>query len=80
MSEAQHPTARLAQSAERKALNLVVVGSSPTVGVPSWLRPQIVCKLFSLVCALQRSVQSSERCVGLVGLVRCGVHVDFCTT
>ena len=26
-------TARLAQSAERKALNLVVVGSSPTVGV-----------------------------------------------
>ena len=28
-----HPTARLAQSVERKALNLVVVGSSPTVGV-----------------------------------------------
>ena len=27
------PSARLAQSAERKALNLVVVGSSPTVGV-----------------------------------------------
>ena len=27
------PTARLAQSAERKALNLVVVGLSPTVGV-----------------------------------------------
>ena len=26
-------TARLAQPAERKALNLVVVGSSPTVGV-----------------------------------------------
>ena len=26
------PAARLAQSAERKALNLVVVGSSPTVG------------------------------------------------
>ena len=26
-------TARLAQSAERKALNLLVVGSSPTVGV-----------------------------------------------
>ena len=26
-------TARLAQSAERKALNLVVVGLSPTVGV-----------------------------------------------
>ena len=28
--------ARLAQSAERKALNLVVVGSSPTVGVSPW--------------------------------------------
>ena len=28
-----HSEARLAQSAERKALNLVVVGSSPTVGV-----------------------------------------------
>ena len=28
-------TARLAQSAERKALNLVVVGSSPTVGALS---------------------------------------------
>ena len=26
-------TVRLAQSVERKALNLVVVGSSPTVGV-----------------------------------------------
>ena len=32
----RHPTlARLAQSAERKALNLVVVGSSPTVGASS---------------------------------------------
>ena len=30
------PLARLAQSAERKALNLVVVDSSPTVGV-SWI-------------------------------------------
>ena len=33
-------TARLAQSAERKALNLVVVGSSPTVGaflIYSWV-------------------------------------------
>ena len=27
-------SARLAQSVERKTLNLVVVGSSPTVGVP----------------------------------------------
>ena len=32
-SETVGGTARLAQSAERKALNLVVVGSSPTVGV-----------------------------------------------
>ena len=28
----KRPAARLAQSVERKALNLVVVGSSPTVG------------------------------------------------
>ena len=37
VTEQKHPSrvpmARLAQSAERKALNLVVVGSSPTVGV-----------------------------------------------
>ena len=32
MSGLEHK-ARLAQSAERKGLNLVVVGSSPTVGV-----------------------------------------------
>ena len=32
-SNQQAYMARLAQSAERKALNLVVVGSSPTVGV-----------------------------------------------
>ena len=31
-SETDKGTARLAQSAERKALNLVVVGPSPTVG------------------------------------------------
>ena len=30
--EFNYSTARLAQSVERKALNLVVVGSSPTVG------------------------------------------------
>ena len=39
----QQSEARLAQSAERKALNLVVVGSSPTVGAvgtgPSKYRP-----------------------------------------
>ena len=32
MVSRMHATARLAQSAERKALNLVVVGSRPTVG------------------------------------------------
>ena len=32
ISPAASATARLAQSVERKALNLVVVGSSPTVG------------------------------------------------
>ena len=35
--------ARLAQPAERKALNLVVVGSSPTVGV--WMPPYCVTSL-----------------------------------
>ena len=33
IKEPQRNQARLAQSVERKALNLVVVGSSPTVGV-----------------------------------------------
>ena len=33
----QSPDARLAQSVERKTLNLVVVGSSPTVGVTAKL-------------------------------------------
>ena len=32
MCDPQHNQARLAQLVERKALNLVVVGSSPTVG------------------------------------------------
>ena len=36
-------TARLAQSAERKALNLVVVGSSPTVGVYQKVAFQSCC-------------------------------------
>ena len=31
-SNSEVSTARLAQSVERKALNLVIVGSSPTVG------------------------------------------------
>ena len=40
----RYPEARLAQSVERKALNLVVVGSSPTVGV---FLCSIVCRVFS---------------------------------
>ena len=46
----QHtPEARLAQLVERKALNLVVVGSSPTVGVAAKL---CVClPLLALVVA-----------------------------
>ena len=36
--------ARLAQSAERKALNLVVVGSSPTVGV-LWGKRKVAASL-----------------------------------
>ena len=37
-------TARLAQSAERKALNLVVVGSSPTVGASVLLETVIATR------------------------------------
>ena len=36
-------TARLAQSVERKALNLVVVGSSPTVGVYVYITEWRAC-------------------------------------
>ena len=50
--------ARLAQPAERKALNLVVVGSSPTVGVIasvrlSWVRlPQMLrAKCLTVIAA-----------------------------
>ncbi len=35
------PAARLAQPVERKALNLVVVGSSPTVGVSMYSHVQL---------------------------------------
>ena len=39
--------ARLAQSADRKALNLVVVGSSPTVGeCMQWLQGVTLCELY----------------------------------
>ena len=45
-------SARLAQSVERKALNLVVVGSSPTVGILYFL-----LLLFSfMVCILAPTV------------------------
>ena len=44
-------TARLAQSAERKALILVVVGSSPTVGVfASKLRSTMLVRLHRRHC------------------------------
>ena len=45
--------ARLAQSVERKALNLVVVGSSPTVGVTN---PFSTCHLF---CRILEYVMST---------------------
>ena len=46
---AEHRQARLAQSAERKALNLVVVGSSPTVG--AFLLFEIVLGFNDCVCS-----------------------------
>ena len=54
----EQPTARLAQSAERKALNLVVVGSSPTVGVHgvfyemAWMETRKLSALASMWCRL----------------------------
>ena len=50
-------TARLAQPVERKALNLVVVGSSPTVGAFEFLREAIVGAFaggYVLLCAQAR--------------------------
>ena len=52
-------TARLAQSAERKALNLVVVGSSPTVGV--FLQLQSLQKNFQNPCQHVRCEVDAER-------------------
>ena len=49
--------ARLAQSAERKALNLVVMGSSPTVGV-SFIWPQRLMRF----ARLARFTRSVSRC------------------
>ena len=42
------PTARLAQSAERKTLNLVVVGSSPTLGDHYWYAQGFLGTVFFL--------------------------------
>ena len=50
------PTARLAQSVERKALNLVVVGSSPTVGDAC-----CPCHLSILPCACDTRAESHLR-------------------
>ena len=46
-------TACLAQSVERKALNLVVVGSSPTVGVllTVGVSGALPCSLLEIVCS-----------------------------
>ena len=54
--------ARLAQSAERKALNFVVVGSSPTVGVflRDWLLPHAgtfeSASLVMMICSARAPV------------------------
>ena len=45
--------ARLAQSAERKALNLVVVGSSPTVG-------DFCCEWIGMVFEIHLKCSASE--------------------
>ena len=50
--------ARLAQSAERKALNLVVVGSSPTVG--DFDVPRAYCKTLVAVAPLRSRASASE--------------------
>ena len=53
-------TARLAQSVERKALNLVVVGSSPTVGAAALclcFRAVGICHLNQAGLSLMWSVQ-----------------------
>ena len=57
--------ARLAQSVERKALNLVVVGSSPTVGVfrifivfiaVYYVRSLVLVQIFSFLSLIYLSV------------------------
>ena len=51
--------ARLAQSAERKALNLVVVGSSPTVG--AGMQKASVNPFFSFFHFLRQNGQGQDR-------------------
>ena len=52
---------RLAQLVERKTLNLVVVGSSPTVGVVFWAH----CARIFLFCVAAQKNQRSDVCVAL---------------
>ena len=75
-------TARLAQSAERKALNLVVVGSSPTVGVFSLLRIATHCvvmchmnwfRQFGCCWIFPLSVSSGVPCMDVVRVGQFGL-------
>jgi hypothetical protein len=55
----KQPKARLAQSVERKALNLVVVGSSPTVGDIAFLLNLVMLSFLAksgqyMVCSLKK--------------------------
>ena len=65
-----HSEARLAQSAERKALNLVVVGSSPTVGA-SLGQPAAACPTDAPICQAapfkHHIVASVSAAAGLTG-------------
>ena len=63
-------TARLAQSAERKALNLVVVGSSPTVGV-SCLRKHRIFRAELILAPSQSDRQRFRRLPVVKGVPAC---------
>ena len=54
--------ARLAQSVERQALNLMVVGSSPTVGVLNFLTKFFKVG-FTLVCDFIINSDAQVQCV-----------------
>ena len=62
-SNSEASTARLAQSVERKALNLVVVGSSPTVGAFS----EQSFHLFLALLDLDSSFCGAQRCFSACG-------------